>query len=126
MDNHVHLLVETREPNLSAGIQRLHGRYAGDFNRRHRRCGHVFQGRFGSTRVTDDEQLLTTLAYIATNPINAGLCESAADWAWSSHGAIVGGFAPSWLDLSAVDAYLESQGGDPRERYLELVGGAAR
>ena len=44
--NHVHLLVETPAANLGEGIQRLHGRYAQTFNERHRRSGHLFQGRY--------------------------------------------------------------------------------
>src|SRR3954454_20748947 len=45
MSNHVHLLLETPEPNLGRGMQRAHGTYARLFNRRHARVGHVFQGR---------------------------------------------------------------------------------
>ena len=54
MDNHVHLLIETPLPNLGAGMQWLHGRFAQGFNRRHRRTGHVFEGRFGSVLVKNE------------------------------------------------------------------------
>jgi REP element-mobilizing transposase RayT len=118
MTNHVHLLIETREPNLSVGMQRMHGRYAGDFNRRHRRVGHLFQGRFGSVRVVDDRQLAAAIAYIARNPVEAELGE---DWPWSSHAAMLNGVAPSWLDVPAVRAYLESAGGEAATRYRELT-----
>src|SRR5690242_13743227 len=50
MTNHVHLLLETPEPNLSHGMQQLHGGYALSFNARHGRIGHVFQGRYGAVR----------------------------------------------------------------------------
>src|SRR6476659_7057647 len=53
MDNHVHLIVETPEPNLAPGMQRLHGEYAQMLNERHGRVGHVFQGRYGSVPVRD-------------------------------------------------------------------------
>ena len=43
MDNHVHLLIETPEPNLGSGMQRLHGLYAQSHNERHGRSGHLFQ-----------------------------------------------------------------------------------
>ena len=49
MKNHVHLLVETPEPNLAAGMRRLHGLHAQRFNKRHGHVGHVFQGRYGAT-----------------------------------------------------------------------------
>ena len=45
MGNHIHLLIETPKPNLRDGMQRFHGDYAQRFNRRHKRVGHVFQGR---------------------------------------------------------------------------------
>ena len=48
MDNHVHLLIETPEANLGAGMQWLHGLYGRSFNDRHGRSGHVFQGRYGA------------------------------------------------------------------------------
>jgi REP element-mobilizing transposase RayT len=44
MDNHVHLLIETRLPNLGRGMRELHGDYAQLFNKRHDRSGHLFQG----------------------------------------------------------------------------------
>jgi len=122
MDNHMHLLIETPEPNLGRGMQRLHGDFGRGFNRRHSRSGHVFQGRYGSNPVRDDEQLWTVAGYIAANPVEAGLCRSPADWPWSSHAAVLGGLpAPAWLDLGRLYERFESWGGDPRERYLDAV-----
>ena len=54
LDNHFHLLVETTQPDLSRGMQRLNGVYAMRFNRRYARSGHLFQGRFES-RVVESE-----------------------------------------------------------------------
>ena len=53
-------------------MRRLHGHYALLFNRRHRKVGHVFQGRFGSKLMRSDEQLWTTARYIQRNPVDAG------------------------------------------------------
>src|SRR3954451_17302935 len=85
MSNHVHLLIETPEPNLGDGMRRLHGDFARGFNRRHGISGHVFQGRFGSKPLKDDGHLWTTAAYIAANPVEAGLCAAPEGWRWSSH-----------------------------------------
>jgi REP element-mobilizing transposase RayT len=124
MDNHMHLLIETPEPNLGRGMQRLHGDFARGFNRRHARSGHVFQGRFGSTPVMNDEQLWTVAGYIAANPVEAGLCRSPEEWPWSSHAAATGRrSAPRWLDLDRLYERFEAWGGDPRERYLDAVAG---
>jgi putative transposase len=64
MDNHVHLMIQTPEANLGDGMRRLHGDYALMFNRRHRKVGHVFHGRYGAKLMRSDEQLCTTARYI--------------------------------------------------------------
>jgi hypothetical protein len=122
MDNHIHLLIETPEANLGGGMQRLHGGYAHSFNERHGRSGHVFQGRYGAVRIEDDEQLWTTVRYIAHNPEEAGLADSAADWPWSSHAAVVFGSGPRWLDVERLLEYFGGVGGQPLDRYRTLIG----
>ena len=119
MPNHVHLLVETPKPNLGDGMQRLHGVYAREFNRRHTRCGHLFQGRYGAVRVTTDEQLWMVARYIATNPVAAGLCSGPAQWAWSSHAAVVAKSAS--LDRRAETDGVLRRGGRRRARSLRWV-----
>jgi REP-associated tyrosine transposase len=111
MSNHLHLLVETPEANLGSGMQWLHGRYGQRYNERHGTAGHVFQGRYGAVRVTSDPQLVTVVDYIARNPVDAGLCERAEEWAWSSHAAIEDGAVPSWLDTNRLREYVGSIGG---------------
>jgi putative transposase len=69
MENHLHLLIETPLANLSQGMQRLQSRYARDFNDRHRRVGHVFQGRFGAVRVTSASRLLSLLGTASGDPV---------------------------------------------------------
>lgn len=121
MDNHVHLLVKTPEPNLAAGIQRLHGLHGQAFNRRHRTSGHVFQGRYGAVVVYWTAHLLALARYIALNPVEAGLCKEPAEWVWGSHAALVGGTAPGWLDVARLLGYFGAYGGEPRQRYLDFV-----
>ena len=94
MGNHIHLLVETRDPNLGDGMHRLQGSYAQYFNRRHGYVGHLFQDRYKAVPVTSDGQLVMAAAYIARNPVEAGLCASAIDWTWSSHAQLDPGTAP--------------------------------
>jgi len=125
MDNHVHLLIETPHPNLGRGMQRLHGGYAQDFNRRHGRTGHLFEGRYGSVSIRSDEQLWTVIAYIARNPVAGGLCEQPDQWRWSSHAQTLSAHPPRWLAVDSLLARFVPAGGDPRERYVEHVMGAA-
>jgi putative transposase len=90
MTNHYHLLIETLEPTLSLGMRQLNGVYTQDFNRRHRRTGHVLQGRFKSILVERDEYLLELARYVVLNPVRAKMTRSARDWPWSSYRATAG------------------------------------
>ena len=103
MDNHYHLLIETPEPNLVAGMRRLNGVYTQAFNRRHKRVGHVFQGRYKSIVVDKDSYGLELCRYIVLNPVRARMVKSAQQWLWSSYRATAGlAAAPAWLDADWV------------------------
>ena len=121
MDNHIHLLIETRDANLSRGMQELHGSFGSAHNARHGRVGHVFQGRFGTTLVTADSQLWAVVAYLIRNPVEAGLCDRPENWRWSSHRAALNGNSPAWLDVPRLLSYFDSSDGDARTRYAELI-----
>jgi putative transposase len=125
MGNHVHLLLETVKPNLGDGMRLLHGGYAQEFNRRHHRAGHLFQGRYGAVRIDDDEQLATTVRYIATNPVAAGLVQRPEAWRWGSHAAVLGHApAPAWLAVGRLFEVLTGAfGGEGEERYRALIAG---
>ncbi len=58
MSNHYHVVVETLEGNLSKGMRQLNGVYTQDFNRRHSRAGHVYQGRYKAILVDKDSSYL--------------------------------------------------------------------
>jgi putative transposase len=87
MGNHVHLLIQLRLPNLSRGMQRIHGMYAYRFNTRHGHVGHVFDRRFFSSHIASESHLLATFRYIALNPVTARVCSDPADFRWSSFAA---------------------------------------
>ena len=72
MDNHYHLQLETPEANLSRAVQWLNVSYSVWFNRRHRRSGHLFQGRFKAV-VTDTENWVVEVSrYLHLNPVRVG------------------------------------------------------
>ena len=111
MENHVHLVVETPQANLAVGMQRMHSLHAREFNARHRRSGHVFQGRYGAVPIKTDEQLAATAVYVAMNPVEAGLCTSPDEWPWSSRAAVSAGQRPDWIDVTRlVDLGLSGRG----------------
>jgi REP element-mobilizing transposase RayT len=121
MGNHVHLLVETKQPNLGAGMHRLHGAYAQYFNRRHDVVGHLFQNRYDAVTIESDPQLWIAAAYIARNPVAAGLCGEAADWLWSSHADVLLRCSPEWLAGDRLLSYFATDGGRALDRYRALV-----
>jgi putative transposase len=83
MTNHYHLVIETKIARLSAGMHRLNGHYAQQFNTRQERSGHVFEGRFSSRVVEREEHLENTCQYVLENPVRAGMCKRAEYWPWS-------------------------------------------
>ena len=121
MTTHYHLLVLTPEPNLSAGMHRLNGDHAQYFNVRHGLDGHVFQGRFHSESVLTDSHLLSTVRYVAMNPVKAGLASDPLAWPWSSHRALLGLEEAIALDRDAALARFAADGGDGRRRYAEFL-----
>ncbi len=87
MTNHYHLLVETPQPNISAGMQRLNSMHAEWFNWRHGFSGHLFQGRFHSAVVETDSHFMEVCRYVVLNPVRAGICDEPVEYRWSSYRA---------------------------------------
>ena len=84
MPNHYHLLIETKEKNLSQILQKINHKYANYFNYKYGRVGHLWQGRFKSWHVTNERYLNTLIKYIEQNPIKAGITNEVGDYQWSS------------------------------------------
>lgn len=115
MTNHYHLVVETAEANLAIGMRQLNGAYAQRFNRRHRRVGHIFQGRYKAIMVQKERHLLELARYVVLNPVRAGMIGSAREWRWSSYRATCGLYEPpGWLNV----AWLLAHFGSVRDRSI--------
>jgi len=84
MGNHIHLLARPRKSSISRIAQSLLVSHTQRYHRFHRTCGHVWQGRFKSPVIEDDDHLLTVLRYIEANPLRAKIVERAGDYPWSS------------------------------------------
>jgi REP element-mobilizing transposase RayT len=122
MGNHYHLLVETLRPTLSRGMREINGVYTQGFNRRHRRVGHVLQGRYKAVLVDKDSYLLELSRYVVLNPVRAGLVATAGDWTWSSYRAVMGKApAPEWLAANATLRLLHAERGPARRAYARFV-----
>lgn len=95
--NHLHLLIETKDANLSGFMKRLLGVYTIRFNRRHKRHGHLFQGRYKAFLVDKDNYLLELSRYIHLNPVKAKLVRNPQDYPWSSMRYFVRDKSPEYL-----------------------------
>jgi putative transposase len=82
MDNHVHLVVETRPRLLSDGMHRLLFRHAQRFNERYGRKGHLFGSRFAARVIRRASYLVNACAYVRWNPVRAGRVATPAGWPW--------------------------------------------
>lgn len=122
MPNHYHLLVETPEANISAGMRQLNGVYTQAFNRRHRRVGHVLQGRFKAILVEKEEYLLELGRYVVLNPVKCRLVQKPEDWAWSSYRAMVGlTRKPEYLETEWLLEQFSPDEKEARERFRRFV-----
>jgi hypothetical protein len=82
----------------------VNGVYTQASNYRHKRTGHVFEGRFVSLLIDSDIYLRDANRYVVRNPVEAGLVTQAADWPWSSYRATAGlEPAPAFLELDWLD-----------------------
>jgi len=122
MGNHFHLLLETPLGNLSRGMQRINGRYTQWFNRRHRKIGHLLQGRYKAILVEKEAHLLELCRYIVLNPVRAGMVETASRWPWSNYAATSGSSAaPDWLEVDWTLSQFSSRRGRARDMYRQFV-----
>lgn len=122
MSNHFHILVETVEGGLSAGMRQLNGVYTQRHNRAHGRVGHVFQGRFKAIVVQREAYLLELARYVVLNPVRAGMCAMPEQWPWSSYNATVGRIAaPGWLRTGWLLAQFGQHAASARAAFIDHV-----
>lgn len=122
MPNHYHLLIETPEPNLSKGMRQLNGVYTQRFNREHKRCGHLFQGRYKAIMVEKEAYLLELCRYIVLNPVRAKIVEKPEDWAFSSYRETIGITPPvSFLYTDWILGQFDRKGKKAQLYYQRFV-----
>jgi REP element-mobilizing transposase RayT len=119
MDNHYHLMLRTPEGNLARIMRHINGLYTQAYNRRTRRTGALFRGRYQAILVEPDPYWVALSRYIHRRPLEVGLVRSLGSYRWSSYPAYSGRQqAPNWL---ATDALLTRMGG--AHAYRRLVEG---
>ena len=85
MDNHVHLLIGEGKEDIAKIMKRINVSYALYFNRKYKRIGHLFQDRFKSEVIENDNYISEAVRYIHNNPVKASMVKAISDYRWSSY-----------------------------------------
>jgi putative transposase len=127
MPNHFHLIVKTPKANLSEFMRHFNITYTAAFNRRHKRVGHLYQGRYKAIVVDEDSYLLELSRYVHVNPvrIRSNRAQDVCDqikfldsFRWSSlPGYLHSANTLPWVNYDAVLEYV----GGSRKRYGEFL-----
>ena len=122
MNNHVHLLIETRETPLSKILQGINQSYTMYSNRKYRTVGHLFQGRYKAILCDRDEYLLSLVKYIHLNPVRAKAVERVDEYRWSSHGIYAGKSGDYIIDTDQVLRMFSEDKTKARQLYRAYMG----
>jgi hypothetical protein len=106
MDNHVHLLIKEGE-ELGTSIKRMTVGYVQLHNNKYGRTGHLFQNRFSSEAVEDEQYLMRVIRYIHHNPLKAGMIARLEEYPWSSYDKVIQAYQgnPTVLDIEIIKDY---------------------
>ena len=97
MNNHYHLLMKINNKNLSIIMQKINSRYSMYFNRKYKRVGPLWQGRFKSWFIYDEHYLKVLVKYIEYNPIKANIVDTIGKYRWAMSSKNVEFFTPRAL-----------------------------
>ena len=124
LPNHAHLLVRTGARPLARSMRSLLTGYAGGFNRRHQRVGHLFQNRYKSVVVEEEAYLVELVRYLHLNPLRARLVKNygALDrFPWSGHSALLGTVPRPWQATHEVLARFGATPARGKRAYRSFV-----
>lgn len=123
MENHYHLLVETPHVNLKQIMQNINTSYTVFVNRRHRRSGHLFQGRYKAFIADKESYLLELGRYIHLNPVKAGIVKGASSYRWSSYREYIHGGGQKITDTDDTLYYISKRRTIAVKKYKKFVDG---
>ena len=129
LPNHFHLLCRTNLLPLSASMHRLLTGYAVNFNKRHRRHGHLFQNRFKSIVCQEDRYLKELVRYIHLNPLRSGLVSGLSELAaypYAGHSALTGHLRMAWQDIDRVLSLFGKHPSSARRAYHQFIAAGVR
>ena len=122
MDNHYHLLLETPSGNLPQVMHHINGAYTTYFNVKRHRSGHLFQGRYKSILIEEDEYAKELSRYIHLNPVRSQMVSVPEEYEWSSYNQYIGKKKPEkWLVRDFVLGYFGKNYSTSQKAYKIFV-----
>jgi len=121
MTNHFHLLIETPDPNLNRLMHYINGSYTGYYNRKHKRVGHLFQGRYKAILVDRDSYLVELSRYMHLNPVRAGMVGKPEDYAYSSYRSYIFPAGEKIVDRDMILGMVSNKPKEAFERYRYFI-----
>jgi REP element-mobilizing transposase RayT len=121
MSNHYHLILETPNADLSKIMHSINGSYTGYINRRRRRSGHLFQGRYKSILVDVDSYLLELSRYVHLNPVRAKMVKRAEDYTYSSYRSFISKKKEDIIHRDLILGMISKSGRNSEKIYREFV-----
>ncbi|MEA3222339.1 MAG: transposase [Thermodesulfobacteriota bacterium] len=122
MGNHYHLLIETPKGNITRVMHFLNATYTGYFNKKYKRVGHLFQGRYKGILIEKESYSVSVSRYIHLNPKRAGLVKRPEEYRWSSYPDYIGkGKKKTWLTCEWILGRYSRDKAKARRRYKAFV-----
>jgi len=121
MTNHYHLIMETPHGNLSKVMHYINASYTNYINRKRRRSGHFFQGRYKAILVDQDSYLLELSRYLHLNPVRANLVARPEHYSHSSYRCYIWGKKEEIVTRDLILAMISKDYKDASRRNREFV-----
>jgi len=124
MNNHFHLLLQSGESKITKVMRRLLTGHAINFNKRHKRSGHLFQNRYKSVLCDEEMYLLQLVQYIHLNPIRGKLVKTVKglnSFKYSGHSVLLGNQENDWQDCEMILARFGKYKKKATVSYLQFI-----
>jgi len=115
MNNHIHLLIKETTIEIAKIMRLILSSYVFWYNSKYERVGNLFQDRYKSEPIENDEYLLCAARYIHQNAVKAGLVQDVSEYKWSSYGAYLTD-KENMVDKHLILTLLQS-----REQYVKFM-----
>ena len=129
MDNHYHLLIETRKENISTFMRIINANYAMYYNKRYKRSGHLWQNRYKSKFIISENYLYTLIRYIEYNPVEANISKVITEYPFTLaslifskreyHPCCTGSLLLNQFDIQTLHEFLETSISQDELKFLK-------